>query len=329
MTKWSLFALITIILAIIFFRSLFNKKYFSESVNEHKHQEVETDFISSKNVEAANITASGTLLSSAESNTAASKEESDRKTTQPEVNNEIVVPEIFRDFYTYSPERQLDFVTELESQYALPREVIIFLMAAVQNKKLNEVTRNNIANTLLNQNNREPSLCEIFIGMINDKLETNKWRDYAIQHLGVSINNGHLQESAFLKLLEIASSETGGLRGTAMRQLNMIEKSGAVKLEDDYTDLLVTMAEGESEDLSCRMTAISLIGERRERKALKIIRKLAINSDSSLRRTAIATLGKIGDAGDDVIIQDALKDVDPMVRLAAVGALKNRETQSP
>lgn len=234
-------------------------------------------------------------------------------------------------FDTLGADRQLALVTELEKDYRLSHEIISYLILKVQDKSLNEVTRNNIANCLLNQSKRCDELGTIFSRMIDDKTESYKWRDYSVQHLGVSAYLGDNREAAIDKLTYIAKSATGGMRGTALRQLNHIytDVEGENALGPWFTDLLISIASDEHEELSCRMSAISLLGERRERQGLGVVRVITCDSDPSLRRTAIAALGILGGSEDIGLITRGLSDSDPMVVLAAKAASKRLATPLP
>lgn len=214
-------------------------------------------------------------------------------------------------------------VTDLEADPRLPPEIVRFIRAAVEDRSLEEVTRNNMANCLLIQADHDPELAALFMRMVDDMRESPTWREYASQYLAGTVAFAPDRAAITAKMWQLAEHGDGPITGTALIQLDLIEQQGATKLEERYSALLIHTADDESKDIPTRMAALGLIGQRKDERALSSARKCATSTTPSLRRVAIATLGLAGSQGDRPLILAALGDKDPSVSLAASAAIKN------
>ena len=73
------------------------------------------------------------------------------------------------------------------------------------------------------------------------------------------------------------------------------------------------------------MTTLSILGERGVMEALPVVRETLSNTDPHVRRVAVATLGRLGNAEDSSTLQHFLTDDNELVVLAARGALHRLE----
>ena len=226
-------------------------------------------------------------------------------------------------FYADQGRAQLGLITELETDPRLPAEVVRFLRAAIEDRTLEDVTRNNMANCLRIQADHDAGLAALFTRMTDDAAESPTWREYAVQHLAGAAAFAADPRAAIDALWRLAEHGAGSIPGTALLQLDLLEQQGATTLDDRYSALLARTAANESAGAAARMAALGLIGQRDAQAALGAVRKCAGSGDPSLRRVAIATLGLAGNQGDRPLITAAMSDRDPAVSAAAAVAIAN------
>lgn len=235
-----------------------------------------------------------------------------------------VPPPVLGDWYRWSESQRLEFVTNAQHDSHLPVELLAFFRLALRDRTLGLVTRNNLANCLVGQEARDPTLAAAFTTIVQDATEEVKWRDYALQFLATSLEwSDHPRELA-AAIWDQAQHGPGTMSGTALLHLHYLDERGVSPLPVGYGERLGTCLSDPAVDLSTRMTAVGIVGQRHLRDQAQIIRGLVEQaSEPALRRTALATLGAVGDPGDpgDVaLVRRFTADPDPLIAAAAKGA---------
>lgn len=232
-------------------------------------------------------------------------------------------PAVCPDFWSWTDEQQLGLVTDWQADPALPADIVSFIVHAVAVKKMWLTTRNNLANALCNQHDCAIDLTSLFQSMVLDRSESDPWREYALQHLAVSLGKNPAPNSGLAVLWGLAESGPQNLAGTALLQLNRLCESGITTLDDRYDALLIERARG-GQDIAeeVQTTAISLLGERKVLAALELIRVLTRHPSASVRRTAIASMGTIGSDTDLPMLRGFIDDSDANIVAAAISAIQ-------
>jgi hypothetical protein len=232
-------------------------------------------------------------------------------------------PEEFSGFWLWDEERRLELVTDWQADARLSDDIIRFVRQCIRVKELSPATRNNLANALLNQADSRADVADLFREMVLDEHESDHWREYALQHLAVSLTRSASTRNGVDLFWTIASDAKNALAGTALLQLNRLEESGVTRLDHRYDDLLVERARGDGGTLlDVRTTAIALMGERRVVSGVDLVRDLLRNPSASIRRVSAAALGSMGEvATDGPLLRTLLGDVEPLVATAAGRAL--------
>lgn len=204
----------------------------------------------------------------------------------------------------------------------MPVEITTFLRRALHDQRLDHTIKNNIANTLLNQDAPLTGLLSDFIRMIQDPTEPYAWREYAVQHVAVAIRSSAEPNDAIVLLKQLIDRGERGIPGTAALHLHRLDREGVIELDATFSDALVSLMLSPDRDLLARMTAVGICHERLDAAALPAVRDLARAPIPSLRRVAIAALGGIGSAGDEAFVAAAVNDADPTVARAAKFAME-------
>jgi hypothetical protein len=239
-------------------------------------------------------------------------------------------PSGLEEFSRWSEERRLDAVSRLQHDRSLPAATIAFLRAELRDRSHWLVTRNNIANALLNQDPPDPTLAETFGAMIDDAAESPEWREYAIQHLAVGAATAADPQAVIERLRALLRDGDRFYAGTVMVHLDLLEQRGLVHLGDDFTADLARHLRDPRSNIRTRIAALGLLGERHAIAELPMVRSYAAaGGPPSLQRTAIAALGLLGDEQDAAMIAARVADQDPAIAQAAAGALRRIEQRRP
>lgn len=224
------------------------------------------------------------------------------------------------DFRNQSEDRQLAAVSELTTNVVLDERGIDVVLSLLRDRNLSVTVRNNLANVLLLQEQRDPRWSVIFAAMTQDPNETSLWQEYALQHLATTAQFSLHPDRIANDLLNVARTGRGTLPGTALLHLDRLESGGLMRLGPDYQTLLATRLADPTTDLQVKMTIVGLIGRREEKALVSTIRGLATSPTPALRRVAIAALGSIGESQDRALLAYAASDADPLVAAAAASA---------
>ena len=133
-----------------------------------------------------------------------------------------VPPAELATWFSLTESQRLDLVTDLSRNPTLTPEVVAFLRSVIQDRARGIVTRNNAANALVGQEIKDPTLAAVFQRMVDDVSETEKWRDYSLQFLAVSVDWSNDPEAMAATIWQMATTGPGSIPGTALLHLNYI-----------------------------------------------------------------------------------------------------------
>ena len=170
---------------------------------------------------------------------------------------------------------------------------------------------NDTLNILRNQENPPAEMTSRIVGMFRDPDAPAVMKDYAIQHLGGWLADrdplaSWEKDAAAQKLIaevimEAAATVDATYAGTALYSLIEISSRLPELVSQEKMDaLIITAVESPATHKLTRISALQSAAQRRLPLSLPAARRLAFdeNTDASLRLSAIACLGEIGDSED-------------------------------
>jgi hypothetical protein len=244
---------------------------------------------------------------------------SKRKTFIKKCDNKFA---LFPGFSKLSQRKKLEEITKLLHVRTLPPEGIAFLKAEVANKSLWPVTRNNIANVLLNQETRDPKLYLLFIAMYDDYGESPLWKDYCLQFLAKTISFASEPDKVQAKLHKVANTCKGSYAGTAILQLAHYANAEKISLNEEFSAMLGRRLKENDLSVKAKMSILAVIGMRHRKEHIVSVRKcLQEGKRSGLIRAALGALGVIGSKDDEAIIRSFVGAKNLAVGKAARAAL--------
>jgi hypothetical protein len=248
--------------------------------------------------------------------------------TLPEaVAESVKAPAELEGFMSWTAARRLDVVTAMQGDPQLSPETVSYLKMAIRSKELDDVTRNNMANALLIQDVKDPFLSEAFADMIQDESENERWREYSVQHLAGTLPFARNPKEIIATLMKIGG-QRGSVAGTAILHLSRIDTEGGHRVGNGIDELIERALQNnlDSDPLAV-ITILGVMGERQMHGSIPLIRAAAGSKTASVRRSAIAALGLLGDAGSKKMIESALNDEDELVSSSARTALERVDAQ--
>jgi hypothetical protein len=232
-----------------------------------------------------------------------------------------MLPAGWQDFRTITEQERLDRVTAAMENHTLSADVLAFFEKELFNRQHWDVTRNNMANALVWQESPNPRLHELFAKMLADESESPVWRDYCLQILSECLNSSSDPE-AIKSLLTRYAQGKDGLAGTAIVNVGLQEAAGRMKPGETFSQQLEAQLADPEVVTPTKLSILAMIGKRNDVRLLPLVRTYATNTNDSLRRCAIATLGQIGAPSDLPLIRAGLTDPNRSVQMAAEAALK-------
>jgi hypothetical protein len=181
-----------------------------------------------------------------------------------------------------------------------------------------------MANALVWQESPNPRLHELFAKMLADESESPVWRDYCLQFLSECLKSSSDPESIKSLLTRYAQGKDG-LAGTAIVNVGLQEAAGRMKPDETFSQQLEAQLTDPEVVTPTKLSILAMIGKRNDVRLLPLVRTYATNTNDSLRRCAIATLGQIGTPDDLPLIRAGLTDPNRAVKMAADAALKAME----
>jgi hypothetical protein len=231
------------------------------------------------------------------------------------------LPVGWQDFRTITEQERLDRVTAAMENHTLSADVLAFFEKEIFNRQHWDVTRNNMANALVWQESPNPRLHEFFAKMLADESESPVWRDYCLQFLSECLKSSS-DPDAIKSLLTRYAQGKDGLAGTAIVNVGLQEAAGRMKPGETFSQQLEAQMADPEVVTPTKLSILAMIGKRNDVRLLPLVRTYATNTNDSLRRTAIATLGQIGAPSDLPLIRAGLTDPNRSVQMAADAALK-------
>ena len=236
------------------------------------------------------------------------------------------LPVGWADFRTLTEHEILNRVTAAMENHTLPADLLAFFEQEIFNREYWAVTRNNMANALVWQESPNPRLHELFAKMLADESESPVWRDYCLQFLSECLKSSSDPE-AIKSLLTRYAQGKDGLAGTAIVNIGLQEAAGRMKPDETFSQQLEAQLTDPEVVTPTKLSILAMIGKRNDVRLLPLVRTYATNTNDSLRRTAIATLGQIGTPDDLALIRAGLTDPNRAVKMAADAALKRIESR--
>lgn len=179
--------------------------------------------------------------------------------------------------------------------------------------------------TKLDHQTKYPSdLPERLMEMYADPAHDVAWRDYCIQHLNTGFQKAsEEQRKEIIKTFWLATKEIDStIAGTALIALNdHIADEGVDK--DQVAAKALEIVLSETSGTSSKTTALQICAQLGEKKCLSAARDLAVSARGrTLRLSAIAAIGTLGESQDSVLLQKYASGTDRLVQVAAKSALK-------
>jgi hypothetical protein len=249
-----------------------------------------------------------------------------RATDNPAVSAAAPMPETPQQAASWdrwTEAQRLDFVTRCQRDPRLPPELLAFFKRAIHDKALRPVTRNNMANCLVDQDVKDPALAGMFREMALDRGENEVWRDYSLQFMAASIDWAADRSAIASTVWDMARQESGSIAGTAIIHLHYIAERGVAALPIGYEAKVAALVTDGNAHIATRMTAIGIIGQERLSGCAPALRHVVESAqEPALRRTALASLGLLGNADDLPLVRRFTHDSDALVAKAAQGAAR-------
>jgi len=225
-------------------------------------------------------------------------------------------------FLEWSREDQAGYVTTHMTNSRLSNEVRVFFARCLSDRKLGILLRNNMAQCLHNQEQKNPELWRVFMKCLNDQKEDRAWRIYCMQHLvsSAAYSNEAARQAMKKRLLREARSGEPDFAARAFSMLDEFQRAGYGKVEE-LDQLLLKNLQNPGIDPLRKITILGTMGSRGDRRAIEEIRRLAKTS-SPAQRVAAATLGRIGDASDVALLEALEPEPGSLLEKAVQGALE-------
>ena len=215
----------------------------------------------------------------------------------PEQASREPVPEgIPTGFFSLSEREQVGVVNAHLRESMVRRPLLEFFRKSLVDKRLGALIRNNMALVLRKHDALDTEAGRQFIRCIEDPDEEPKWRMYAIQLLADTYPWSDEPEAVVSKLEEVFTSYEEPYAAQGMVMLAELERAGYREFKG-LDDQIAQRLEQDSGTPATRASALALLGTRKAREHVDLVRQFAA-TDAPERRVAIASLGAIGDASD-------------------------------
>jgi len=202
----------------------------------------------------------------------------------------------------------------------LPPEDVARVKELLFRRGENETLRNECGTTLLHQSKPVDILDEL-VASHQDMDESRKWRDYSSQFISRFYMNGteEARVRAVDALVETIDGADPELTSTAMISLQRI---GDVDPSVRRLSTSMSSAHLNSSNPTVANTALNLAIQRGDKLILPMSRKRAQTSkDMRMRLSSIAAIGRLGGAEDEALLKKLAGDKDSRVRRVAAHQL--------
>lgn len=193
--------------------------------------------------------------------------------------------------------------------------------------ELNAV-KNQVTNTLVEQNLYPQDMGSHLIAMYYDELLDDVWRDYCIQFLGQCysrIPEKKERESVALLFSDALKEKKKSFAGTALIAMkNLADNPDFYFSKAEISEFAYNLTADEGTADLVKITSFQVCAVLRNRKALKLARELTERKKSyiPLKVSAIAALGILGDRSDIPVLKKCEKSSDTRLRTASKSAIR-------
>lgn len=240
-----------------------------------------------------------------------------------------VPPGVFKQFGEASPLGRKEIIRSAREKGQLDDDERVWLKRRVRDRSLDLTNRNDMASLLVWQEVPDPTLYRLFLSFYRNNAETAEWRDYSVQFIGQSLRHADNGNDVKRELMRIGRTDKSAIAGTAMLQLAQQESQGHIRLGSEFDSLVEEMLQSEGTNRLTKMSAVAVVGLRRNAAQAPAVRQtLRRSSDPGVRRASIGTLGIIGGPSDVPLVESYLDSKDALVATAAEQALKNLRGQT-
>lgn len=207
-------------------------------------------------------------------------------------------------------------------------DVVDLSWQVIRDARQTPVNRNNAANLLTRHPGTREPLARLLLESVVEKTTEDIWREYALQHLANLHQEGIQQAAIRQELTKWITHIDKPIAGTALLQLATITGPRTSPDHDSISDLAGNIAENEQAHVSNRITAVAIIGNRKAKEKVALIRSLLSHPTFTIRRVAVAALGQIGDTTDLDHVARLEQDPHKLVIWAAKSARLNLTNKS-
>ncbi len=196
--------------------------------------------------------------------------------------------------------------------------------AGVSSGELNAL-KNEAGMTLLALPQLPEALAGRFLALAGNADTDPVWRDYCVQFLGMGFPRWSAADKKAVAafLVDVARKGRGATGGTAL--IALCNNVNAPEIDQERVQqLALTAVKDASYGDAGRISALQVCARLNVKAALPEARSLAFSS-ATLRSSAIATIGALGDLSDEAALRVWAKSTDPSIRVPAVAALKRIE----
>jgi len=191
--------------------------------------------------------------------------------------------------------------------------------------------KNDVWNLLRNQASLPPGLVPVTAAVFRDPAQPPAVRDYALQHLGVMLEQPlrRAEREAILGCLkEATGQDSAPWSGTALIALSRMPDSGAEDRAFLRSRALAVAASSRSHP-AARVTAVQIAAEQGCRDILPTVRVLAYDRDAAvpLRLASLAALRRLGASSDHAALR-ALAATNTDERISAALPPENNCSES-
>lgn len=222
----------------------------------------------------------------------------------------------FESFKRMDEDAQLADIQKLRGGAVLAQGDHDRLLLILDDPGLDVVIKNQAANALMNADPIRADFVEKLQSVVRDPAESDRWRDYALQHLGVACVRMDENSAGIACLHQAFIGSTSTLPGTAFLALgHLVDAERYTFTEQDHVriDHLMTSAHIDSQ---ARLTVITGVGDAGWSEHHQRLRDLCEGeTDPELIRAAIIALSKYHNSDDISLIQ--LFEEHPLPRVAS------------
>ena len=229
-------------------------------------------------------------------------------------------------FSGMSDAEQLEALQAVTAENNPHPATLAYLEKAVLDRTLDSTVRNEMANAMVFGRKPAPGVPQLFIDCYDNPDETHTFRDFSVQFMGRSYHLAPDKQALENKLVEIALEDPTRIAGTAVLQLLFLQDHGQIIISSEVETGLLARLRDPIAPVQLKMSVLHLLAARQELPgdSLDTVRSIAGSPvvPDSLRRVAVAVLGKHGGSDDVDLLYPLLEHPNRAVVLAAKGALK-------